>query len=125
MHCTSVCQVPGGHQCQLHASVVEAPTTFHCTDCRCARVVYKPERFGRNRPVHRFRKKPAGLTGFFRFNCTDGLLSEPDRCRLWFGLLPVEPPIRSGLNNYDLETVATAAGPTMRPWLGGENKRAP
>jgi hypothetical protein len=59
----------------------------------------KAARFAENRPVRRFVKKPAGSAGFFRFDCTNDLLSEPDRWRLWFDLLPVQPPVRSGPNN--------------------------
>ena len=60
--------------------------TCHCTD-----------RGGSTR-TGRFTgsKKPAGLTGFYRFNYLNGLLSEPDRFRLWFGLLAVQfGPVRS------------------------------
>jgi hypothetical protein len=49
----------------------------------------------KNRPVRPFQEKPAGSTGFSRFDCTDDLLSEPDQQRLWFSLLPVQPPVRS------------------------------
>jgi hypothetical protein len=35
----------------------------------------------------------------------NGLLSEPDRWRLWFGLLAVEPPVQSDPNNYDTNRI--------------------
>lgn len=42
--------------------------------------------------VRRFHKKPAGSSVFFRFYCMDDLLSEPNRWRFWFDLVPVQPP---------------------------------
>jgi hypothetical protein len=35
--------------------------------------------FARNRLVRQFLEKPAGSPGFYRFDCMDGLLSEPDQ----------------------------------------------
>lgn len=61
---------------------------------------FLPLRFMHNRLVHRFYKKTSDSTGFYRFNCMDDLLSEPNWYRLWFDLLLVRPPIRSGSNNY-------------------------
>ena len=48
-------------------------------------------------------KKMAGSTVFYRFNCTNGLLSKPDRFSLWFSLLVIEPSVRSGSNNYGVK----------------------
>jgi hypothetical protein len=45
--------------------------------------------FSKNRPVR-------------RSDCIGGLLSEPDRLRLWFAVFSVGPSVRSGLNNYVL-----------------------
>ena len=67
----------------------------------------RPGRSRQNRPVHRFLKKPAGSTGFQRSDCMNGLLSEPSRYSLWFDLLPVRPPVRSGPNNQVMEASAS------------------
>jgi hypothetical protein len=55
----------------------------------------------------------AGSTSFYRSDCMDGLLSEPDRYTLWFGLLPVGPPVRSGPNNNATST--SISGATRAP----------
>jgi hypothetical protein len=47
--------------------------------------------------------EPAGSTGFYRSDYMAGLLSEPDR--LWFDLLAVKPPVRSGSKNYVGDTI--------------------
>jgi hypothetical protein len=76
---------------------------LRCTaelNCRSTHTI-RPGRFAWNRPVHRFLKKPACSTDFYRFNYINGLLSEPDRFRLRFGLLAVRPLVRFGLNNYN------------------------
>lgn len=50
----------------------------------------------------RFSAKSGGPAGLYRFDCTGGLLDEPDRQRRWFQFFPVQPPVRSGLNNYGI-----------------------
>jgi hypothetical protein len=99
---SKVRQQPGGPtdgKCRRSTSLDRATRPrLHAARQNCVCGI-RPERLTRNRPVHRFLKKPAGSTGFYRFDCTSGLLSEPDRFMLWFGLLAVEPPVRFGPNN--------------------------
>jgi hypothetical protein len=80
-----------------HALQLRCTAELNC----CSTHTIRPGQFAWNRPVHRSLKKPAGSNDFYWFNYINGLLSEPDRFRLRFGLLAVRPLDRSGLNNYN------------------------
>ena len=50
-------------------------------------------------PVYRFLKNWL-LAGFYQSDCMDSPWSEPNLYSLWFGLLPIGPPVRCSPNNY-------------------------
>jgi hypothetical protein len=59
-----------------------------------------------NRPVRRLFKKPAGFTGFSRFDCRDGLLNKPDRRSSPVLITMINTENNSKLRNLEMATIA-------------------
>jgi hypothetical protein len=91
-------KIPRGRCCMQHVAMRMPPITV-ILDHAALLQSYSPSSLepansNWNQPVHRFSEnRPVQLV--FRFNCMNGLLGEPDQYSLWFGLLPVGPPVRS------------------------------